>query len=211
METGTTVYINWYDFEKKAEQLCKGVVEDNSLWADTQWRDHICVSFRPPSLKNAICHHFLPEKVSTDINSVPHDDCYLVCGKHAIAEAAPKQAVSMSDASERLIRFKQEHWDDERNHLQTEYLDEFCELWREVIALRMGMKITKPVTNTMNMDHPTTPAEAIALPKLIVSDEKMEEIKTELKRLFKEPTAKEKRSTGRIQYKNATQTSIFDI
>jgi len=208
MNVGKTVYLNWYDFNKKTEYVCKGEVVDNSLWADSKYKDQVLVRFRPPSLPAAICHHFPVEKLSVDSGHVPHDDCYLVCGnRRTIDEAKPQ----MCSASERLIRFKQEHWDAEHNHLQTEYLDEFCELWREVCTLRMGMKATKPVTNTVQMEYPTTPAEAATSPKRIVSDEKMEQLKGELKELFKEPTSKEKRSTGRIQYKDTIQTSIFDL
>ena len=208
MNVGKTVYLNWYDFNHKAEYVCMGMVVDNSLWADTQWKDYINVSFQPPHAAGPFCHHFPEDKLSLTPDNVPHDDCYLVCGnRRTIDEAKPQ----MYSASERLIRFKQEHWDAEHNHLQTEYLDEFCELWREVCTLRMGMKATKPVTNTVQMEYPTTPAEAATSPKRIVSDEKMEQLKGELKELFKEPTSKEKRSTGRIQYKDTIQTSIFDL
>ena len=155
------MYLCWYDFDKKTEHVCKGEVVDNTLWADTKYKDQVPVRFKPLGMSQPICHHFPIEKLSEQSVTVPHDDCYLVCGKkRTIAEATLKKETSMCSASKRLIRLKQECWDTEHNHLQTEYLDEFCELWREVVALRMGMKEIKPVAS-MQVEYPATPQEAI--------------------------------------------------
>ena len=105
MTLGTTVYLNWYDFDKKTEYVCSGEVVDNSLYADTKYQDMVLVEFKPPHMAGAIRHHFMPEKLSADSANVPHDDCYLVYGKktrffeHDVAGKLKKEEkLNVSDA-----------------------------------------------------------------------------------------------------------------
>ena len=199
MTFGTTVYLAWYDFRQQTEHICKGKVVDNELWAGTKQADMINVSFQPPSMKAPICHHFTADKLSEDATNVPHCDCYLVCGKKTRAyqhdnTVSATPVTSPSDAWQRKEQFKADHWDYERGHLQLEYIDEFYQLWRDAIAAKRGIS--------------TMPAEATT--QRIVSDYHMEELKAQLKETFKKPTAKQKRSTGRIEFQDSVQTSIFD-
>ena len=133
------IYVRWYDFTLQREDVLEGEVVDNSSYAGTQWQEYVLVRFKPQSMKQAICHHFKAEKVSQDRQNVPHDDCYQVCGGK-ISEMEQKiskmQAnISSDDAlptdeREQLEAFKRENWDMERNHLRTDKLDEFYQLWR---------------------------------------------------------------------------------
>lgn len=84
---------------------------------------------------------------------------------------------------QRLQQFKAEHWDQERGHLCIDALDEFYRLWREGMAKRLGMMQQKNTVAAMAMEHPSTPAEALA-PMRIVSDKRMEELRTELQTAF---------------------------
>ena len=42
----------------------------------------------------------------------------------------------VSDAWSQLQQFKRAHWDEQRNHLQTDALDEFYQMWREGVRQR---------------------------------------------------------------------------
>ena len=65
-----------------------------------------------------------------------------------------------------LEQFKRDNWDHERGHLRTDKFDEFYQLWRKAIV-PFGYAEAKPAE---------TPA-----PKRIVSDERMEQLKEQLK------------------------------
>ena len=227
MTLGTTVYLAWYDFRQQTEHICKGEVVDNELWAGTKQADMVNVRFQPPGMKAPICHHFTADKLSEDATNIPHDDCYLVCGKKTRAyrhdhTVSATLVASPSDAWQRKEQFKAEHWDYERGHLQLEYIDEFYQLWHDAIAAKLGYREYPfpphpyvPMWTDWNNGLKPQPislvlAEAINAAKRIVPDEKMEELKEKLKETFKEPTAKEKRSTGSITYKDSIQTSLFD-
>lgn len=211
MDKGTVVYLCWYDFAKKCENVYQGEVVDNDLWTDTQWAGWVNVQFTPSGLAKPICHHFRKEQLSLDAQNVPHDDCYLVCGQK---KPEPQREHKVEYESVSLEDFKRLHWDQERNHLQVDSLEEFYRLWCHRAAIRAGMQraakeMTYPV---IRQECPSTPAEAMQPQRRIVSDEKMEELKEQLKEAVKprKLTAREKRSTGRIEYQNAVQTSIFD-
>jgi hypothetical protein len=134
MTIGTTVYFNWYDFTHKAEHVCMGMVEDNSLWAGTKWQDYINVSFQPPHAPAPFCHHFPVDKLSLTPDNVPHDDCYQVCAKRK----DNTDRSSPSDAWQQVQQFKQDHWDYQHGHLDTDALDEYYQMWRDAIAIKRG-------------------------------------------------------------------------
>ena len=226
MNKGTIVYLRWYDFQKQTEHICKGEVVDNELWAGTKQADMINVHFQAPGMAAPICHHFAADRLSMVDSDVPHDECYLVCGKKtrayqhdATVKKKPQQA---SDAWQQVQQFKRDRWDYKRGHLDIDALDEFYQLWHDAIAAKLGYREYPfpphpyvPMWTDWNnglKPQPISPliAEAINAAKRIVPDEKMEELKEKLKETFKEPTAKEKRSTGSITYKDSIQTSLFE-
>ena len=106
--------------------------------------------------------------------------------------------VEVPDAVISVLRFKQENWDHQRNHLRIDALDKFYQLWRDSMALRLGTGRPQP---TMKMESPSTPDEALVTlpshkPQPIVSDNRMAELRTQLKKSLK-PV-------------EATQLSLFD-
>lgn len=190
MNKGTTVYLAWYDFRQQTEHVCRGEIVDNSIWADTQWRDYINVRFQPPGMSAAICRHFPADKLSEDAANVPHDDCYLVCGKKTRAfehdytvSATPK--TSPSDTWQQVQQFKRDHWDYEHGHLQLAYIDIFYQLWRDAIAAKLG--VPQNETPPVNVQY----AEVAPQPS-------------------KKPAKKQKRTTGAITYQDSIQTSLFE-
>lgn len=46
----------------------------------------------------------------------------------------------VSEAWSQLQQFKREHWDEQRNHLQTDALDEFYQMWREDVRQRRAVR-----------------------------------------------------------------------
>ena len=100
--------------------------------------------------------------------------------------------------------FKRDNWDHEHNHLLTDKLDEFYQLWRKVMV---------------------PPGYVVAeAPKRIVSDEQMEELKEKLKAALDKqpapqltqkpvspkPSPKMLRSTGQQKFNDSIQLSLFD-
>jgi hypothetical protein len=179
-------------------------VVDNELWAGTKQADMVNVRFQPPGMKAPICHHFAADKLSEDATNVPHDDCYLVCGKktrfyandHTVS-ATPK--TTPSDAWQRKEQFKADHWDYERGHLQLEYLDEFYQLWRDAIAAKLGYPSQCPTVSPSVPDHPVPKSAPVTLPS-----------HKEATTPAASPAGKRKRSTGTITYKDSIQTSLFE-
>ena len=144
MTVGSVVYLCWYDFQKRTEHVCKGEVVDNEPYEGTQWEHYVNVRFQPPMLSGAISHHFREEQLSLTADNVPHDDCYLVCGKKTRSfehdVTVRTKAVTPSEAWQTVQQFKQEHWDYEHGHLATEALEEYYQMWRDAIAAKRGMK-----------------------------------------------------------------------
>ena len=205
MEPGKIVYLCWYDFDKKTEHVCKGQVVDNALWADTQWKDYINVAFQPPRMHAAVCHHFSADKLSEDATNVPHDDCYLACGKktrffehdHTVRRGSATSS-SPSDAWKQVQQFKQEHWDYAHGHLSIDAIDGFYQLWHDAIAAKLG--ITVPCNSVARVSpQPVLNNDTVTLP----SHSKPTVPATS-------PAGKRKRSTGSITYNDSIQTSLFE-
>ena len=133
-------------------------------------------------------------KISEKPREISRSESFDYCQERinqALLEADPLDfvAVEVPEPAMNMLRFKEEHWDHERNHLHTDSLDQFYQLWRDYMAMRMG---TKPQLS-MKIEAPATPDEAILPPKpqRIVSDEKMAELRTQLKKLLKPVEAKQ--------------------
>ena len=106
--------------------------------------------------------------------------------------------VEVPESAMSVLRFKQEHWDHEHNHLRIDVLDEFYRLWRDNMAMRLGTNKPQPA---IKIEAPLTPDEASVTlpshkPQPIVSDKRMAELKAQLKKSLK-PV-------------EATQLTLFD-
>ena len=241
MAPGTKVYLSWYDFGKKTENICKGKVVDNSLWDGTRWQGYVNVLFQPPHSAGPFCHHFPADKLSLTPDNVPHDDCYLVCGKNTLTyqhDATVRQKPQQpSEAWQAIQQFKHEHWDFQQGHLRIESLEEFYQLWRAAVAAKLGITIEKTAIVSVDPGSPdgdhsakmivdTETGEIVeyaAVPQQpeqepepqpapiehipIVSEERYYELK---QKMAVKLSKKQLRSTGRIEYSDAIQTSLFD-
>ena len=214
MTLGTIVYLCWYDFQKQTEHVCKGEVVDNELWAGTKQADMVNVSFQPPGMSGPIQHHFTADKLSGDAASVPHDDCYLVCGKktrffeHDIAGKLKKgEKLNASDAWQQVQQFKTDHWDYEHGHLQQEYLNEFYQLWHDAIAAKLGTSVTY-------QSHTPKPHSTEVVPQNSTPPKSLQLHTTATTSAASPPakklTTKQKHSTGAIKYQDSIQTSLFE-
>jgi hypothetical protein len=195
MTLGTIVYLCWYDFQKQTEHVCKGEVVENSLWAGTKQANMVNVRFQAPGMAAPICHHFAADRLSMTDSDVPHDECYLVCGKKtrayqhdATVKQKPQQA---SDAWQQVQQFKRDRWDYKRGHLDIDALDEFYQLWHDAIAAKLGVLKNE------------TPSAVASAPVTLPSHK-------EATNPAASPAGKRKRSTGSVTYKDSIQTSLFE-
>lgn len=96
-----------------------------------------------------------------------------------------EQPASLDTLRARYLQFKADNWDEEHNHIKVSALDDFYQLWRTCIAAKRGYQEEKP--------DEETPIAPIQPTKPITK-----------------PIKKQKRSTGRIEYRDSIQTSLFD-
>ena len=163
---------------------------------------------------------FTPEHVYDSIEQIPEKSSINKPKAEVIAqkpqEISPKQQEVSSNRAKDLSAieaFKRENWDTERGHLRIDKLDEFYKLWRMVMRPSGYVEAEAPITLLLHKEEPVI-AEA---PKRIVSDERMEELKQQLKTKLDpnpsraKPSKKMLRSTGQQQFNNATQLSLFEL
>lgn len=137
-------------------------------------------------------------KIEQKPREIPRNESFEFCQERindALLKADPLDfiKVEVPETAMSVLRFKQEHWDHEHNHLRIDALDEFYRLWRDNMALRLGTKKPQPA---MKMEYPLTPDEATVTlpshkPQPIVSDKRMAELRTQLKKSLKPVEAKQ--------------------
>jgi hypothetical protein len=195
-----TVYVRWYG------NVVQGELLDGECLGMKQVRipldgHHPVALFTPGHIYDS------PEQVAEKSSINPQKSAEISEKAPIIAKEEPKispKDVLPADDRETVEAFKRDNWDHEHNHLRIDKLDEFYKLWR--IAMT-----------------PFDFVEAEA-PKRIVSDEKMEELKQQLKEkldklpephqapksVSPKPSKKMIRSTGQQQFKDSTQLALFD-
>lgn len=195
-----TVYVRWYG------NVVQGELLDGEYLGMKQVRipldgHHPVALFTPGHVYDS------PEQVAENSSINFQKSAEISENAPIIAKEEPKispKDVLPADDRETIEAFKRDNWDHEHNHLRIDKLDEFYKLWRMAMT-------------------PFGFVEAEA-PKRIVSDEKMEELKQQLKeKLDKlpEPQPAQKpvgqksskkmlRSTGQQQIKDSTQLTLFD-
>lgn len=202
-----TVYVRWYG------NIVQGELLDGEYLGMKQVRipldgHHPIALFTPGHVYDS------PEQIAEKSSINPQKSAEIPEKAQIIAKEEPKisqkpeifspKDLLPADDRETIEAFKRDNWDHEHNHLRIDKLDEFYKLWRMAMT-------------------PFGFVEAEA-PKLIVSDEKMEELKQQLKeKLDKlpEPQPAQKpvgqksskkmlRSTGQQQFKDSTQLALFD-
>lgn len=123
----------------------------------------------------------------------------------------------VSEAWKRLQQFKASHWDHERNHLLVDALEEFYAIWRASVAARYGITVGEPASAQSVAVGPGS-SEGEHSSAVIVDTQTGEILPGQprpapMPRPSKDiprPTKKQLRSTGRIQYGDSIQTSLFD-
>lgn len=108
---------------------------------------------------------------------------------------AHSKDIFAADERERVEAFKREHWDQEHGHLCVDKLDEFYQLWRMMVTPcgQAAGRTSRHPTSVTGSGHPGEtcgrtaghPDKAQEPVKRIVSDERMEELKAELKEALK--------------------------
>lgn len=206
METGTIVYLRWYDFVLEREDVLQGEVikEDEATHS-------MDIRFQPSSLSGPIVHTFPSERLSltNDPNTMQEDPATEI--GEAAKQQKPQQSIVKSPTRvgetdyetlhSQLKRYIETHWDATSNHLQTACLQEYYELWRACIAAKMGFKEEK-ARETNVVSPPET--EEVPEPPTIQETKPAEALAP------KNPTRKQLRSSGRIAFRDSIQTSIFD-
>lgn len=189
------VYVRWYG------NMLEGEVVENRR--TDQLADMVAV--RIPIQGVHATALFTPGHVYTSMDEASQQAALIPQQRQVIPEKGrvidqERQVIAAKAPSEAWMsiqQFKQDHWDHERNHLRIDALDEFYQLW----CMNVAMRIQKPQhVETMKIEAPSISAEAVPFrgtpAKRIVSDQKMEELKTQLKKTLKPVTA--------------TQLSLFD-
>ena len=120
----------------------------------------------------------------------------------------------LSEAWRKLQEFKLANWDTERNHIKLSALNDYYDMWKEYVAEKCGYREYPkhpyvPEFNGWNDDikQPSvgeTISSAIKEAKRIVSDEKMAELKSQIKKALA-PAKPKPRKT--VKY---TQLSLWD-
>lgn len=182
----STVYVRWYG----------NVVQGELLDGETMGMKHVRIPldghhpvalFTPQHIFSRL--EDVPGKFPAKIPDVSPNSPEIAEKQREISPEQLNIAISQTHPDfQRLHQFKAEHWDQERNHLRIDALDEFYQLYRDYMAMRMGMMYPKKIEKRFEMEVPETcicPTLPPEPPKRIVSDAKMAEIKQKLKKSLK--------------------------
>jgi hypothetical protein len=222
---GTIVYVHWYG------KLLQGtVINDHDLMGMVAVRipiqgveaialftpGHVYASTEEAQQARAAIQQQKPAATIPAAGNVPDRPRPL---------PAPSTKATPSETWQAIQKFKQEHWDADCNHLRIDALEEFYQLWRAAIAAKYGVTIETSTIISVDPGSPdgdhsfmmTVDTEtgkivqyAAALPKTqspIVTEERYQQLKEKMKVKL---TRQQLRSTGRIQYTDSIQTSLFD-
>lgn len=202
----TTVYVRWYG------QLLQGtVVNDHDLMGMVAVRiplqgghpvalytpEHVYASAEEAQRIGYTLQH--QEPAATVPDGCPSGDPPTVSDHPRPSPTIPNP----SDAWQAIQQFKQEHWDAVRNRLRTDALSDFYRLWRASVAAKQGIIIETSAVLSEIAVGATAPI--VTFP--IVAEERHQEPK---QKVSVKLTRKQLRSTGRIEYTDSIQTSLFD-
>lgn len=186
---GSNVYVHWYG------KLLQGtVVNDNDLMG--------MVAVRIPLMGGHPVALFAPGHVYNSEEEAQHKE---------------DTKSNSSDTWQAIQKFKEEHWNQERNHLRIDALEEFYQLWRTGIAAKFGVTIEETAVVTYDPgspdgDHSSTyivDAETDRILPELPTDVQQPQPERKAKMKVK-LTKKQMRSTDRIEYADSIQTSFFN-
>lgn len=189
-----TVYVKWYGKVLEGKMLDGDYLGMKQVVIPLDGH-HPIAMFTPEHVYQS------PEQIGKEVYSYP--ESYPTPDTIITKEPATKLTDIIS-YDNMIETFKRENWDAERGHLRIDKLDEFYQLWRMVMK-------------------PADFVEAEA-PKRIVSDERMEELKQQLRTALGpkpvtqkipksetlKPSKKILHSTGIQQFNDSTQLALFE-
>ena len=213
---GTTVYVHWYG------KLLQGtVVNDHDLMGMVAVRiplmgGHPVALFTPAHVYNSP-EEPQPKPAAAVSAASP-------AGKspdHSQPFPAPSTKDNPSYACQILQKFKQEHWDQQHNHILTAHLEDFYQLWRTAVPPSKAPPPPPAEAPTVSVDPGSSDGDRSSItitdvttdtivPYAAVSQQPQPLIKTHDQVVPVKLTKKQLRSTARIQYTDSIQTSIFD-
>lgn len=208
MTIGDTVFVRWYG------KIVEGMIVENNEVTPALAS---MVVVRIPVQGVRASALFTPDHVYSSaelagmkehIKVVPTESPTFV----PTAEATPNDV--LSEAWRKLQEFKLANWDTEHNHIRLSALNDYYDMWKEYVAEKCGyreypMPPYVPEFNDWNngIKQPSvveTISNAIKEAKRIVSDEKMTELKSQIKKALA-PAKPKPRKT--VKY---TQLSLWD-
>ena len=95
----------------------------------------------------------------------------------------PEEYAAQVYVSTLVQQFKESHWDEAHNHLQTEYLEEFYQLWRKAHDRRQP-KAKASVTCQSHTPKPMQPVPQNRTPSIVKLSHKKSNVKTTELSLF---------------------------
>lgn len=209
---GTVVFVPWYSKVLQGEVVPNTTPDDRLLGS--------MVAVRIPLMGTYATALFKEDHIRTSPKMTETKQA------EEVKPSTPDKKPETSPAWQSIQDYKAAHWDKEHNRLCVDSLDEFYSLWHTCIASKYSQKADAPVASTIVNDSTITMPQDEA--NVVVTDPAtpggdkagMMVIDTQTNRLLpsmpkpsdeaKNPTKKQCRSTGRIQYRDTVQTSIFD-
>ena len=146
---GETVFVRWY-----GKVLQGNVVNENDMFGMTAVR--IPLQGQQPIALFTPGHIYDTAEAAGIAQSVPN----LTESVPELTESVPKYAENVPKVAETSMceAFKKAHWDNERNHLRTDSLDEFYSLWKREHAPIVYAKIPTPKPAPVSGTKPCTKA-----------------------------------------------------
>lgn len=223
---GSPVFVRWYG------KIVQGETVDRKGYCDwPPFAEWIPVRMEIPSsegnpivpgVRNICMYHKRHVYASADDAQQAESDVNILQQPAPVVSTTPPAPMpaekTTSKAWQRLQQFKASHWDQEHNHLRVDALNELYALWRSSVAARYGVTI-EASSHFVAVDPGAPDGDKSST---VIVDTYTGEILPEIPKhpatvtaasaadSRSNPTKKQLRSTGRIQYRDTIQTSIFD-
>ncbi len=154
MDAGTKVYVCWYG------RILEGEVADGGMMGMVPVRipldgHHPVALFFPQHVYGS------PEEISAGEHHKKLVDTNLAGPRPVSLPDAAETLPEATTGTDPVRQFKEAHWDAEHNHLRTDCLDEFYQLWLEAHDMRPPEEVRSymPVTRQLQTPKPEKPAD----------------------------------------------------
>lgn len=208
MTIGDTVFVRWYG------KILEGMIVENNEVTPALAS---MVVVRIPVQGVRASALFTPDHVYSSAELAGMKEHVKLVPTQAPAIVSTAEATSndvLSEAWHKLQEFKLANWDTEHNHIRLSALNEYYDMWKEYVAEKCGYReypkhpyVPEFYGWNNGIKQPSvaeTISNAIKEVKRIVSDEKMAELKSQIKKALA-PAKPKPRKT--VKY---TQLSLWD-